>query len=63
MAASTDRKRNRSNGAARTMSRHISKQGLKGNRRPSTKSVTSERSSSQAVGGYAGASFDNTSAG
>jgi hypothetical protein len=53
----SDKKRNRRSGAARTMSSHISKQGLKGNRTPGTKRSSSDAAASQRVGGYAGANF------
>lgn len=46
-------------GAAATMSRHLSKQGKKGNRKPGTKKSKSQAGVSTRVGGYAGANFDN----
>ena len=45
--------------AATVMSRHLSKQGKKGNRKPGTKRGGSQQSAAQRVGGFAGANFDN----
>ena len=50
-------------GAAAVIKRHVSKCGTKGNRKPSSKSVTSEKSAEQRVGGAVGMNFDNSSVG
>lgn len=53
----------RGRGAAAVMRNHVSAQGTKGNRKPPTKRVTSERSAAQRVGGAVGMTFDNQSFG
>jgi len=50
-------------GAAAVIKGHVSKCGTKGNRKPPTKHVTSEKSAERRVGGSAGANFDNQSVG
>lgn len=50
-------------GAAAVIKSHVSKCGTKGNRKPPTKTVTSEKSAAQRVGGAVGMTFDNQSLG
>lgn len=46
-------------GAAAVIKSHVAKCGTKGNRKPSTKKVTSEKSAEQRVGGAVGMTFSN----
>jgi hypothetical protein len=50
-------------GAATAIRRHVAQCGTKGNRKPPSKRVTSERSAEQRVGGAVGMTFDNQSVG
>lgn len=50
-------------GAAAVIKSHVAKCGTKGNKKPSTKRGTSEKSAAQAVGGAQGMPFSNESVG
>lgn len=50
-------------GAAAVIKSHVAKCGTKGNRKPPSKTVMSEKSAEQRVGGAVGMGFDNKNVG